>query len=248
MNSQPRKLLITGAAGDLGLASARLALANGWQVVLHTRSEDSQSKLQDLLPNSPAKYVSGDLASDGMALRLVNESSELLGGLDSIVHFAGIQETRTLKSATEDFIRSMFEVNVLSSIMLLKAFRDKRIVKNAPSVVLISSIAAVVGHAGDTVYSASKGALLSLTKSSAVELAPQGIRVNCIIPGAIQGKMTDSIASRIGSEAFEVLKKAHPLGLGTPEDIAEAAFFLASERSKWTTGSQLIVDGGYTAS
>lgn len=248
MNSQPRKLLITGAAGDLGLATARLALANGWQVVLHTRSEVSQSTLQDLLPNSPAKYVYGDLASDGIALQLVNESSELLGGLDSIIHFAGIQESRTLKSATENFIRSMFEVNVLSSIMLLKAFRDKRIAKNAPSVVLISSIAAVVGHAGDTVYSASKGALLSLTKSSAVELAPQGIRVNCIIPGAIRGKMTDSIASRIGSEAFEVLIKAHPLGLGAPEDIAEAAIFLASERSKWTTGSQLIVDGGYTAS
>ena len=105
----------------------------------------------------------------------------------------------------------------------------------------------MTGQAGVSAYSASKGALISLTKSLALELAGENIRVNCVAPGVVNTEMSDKLFSFMTEQQIEGIKKMHPLGFGTPRDVANAISFLLADTSRWITGSVLVVDGGYTA-
>jgi NAD(P)-dependent dehydrogenase (short-subunit alcohol dehydrogenase family) len=105
----------------------------------------------------------------------------------------------------------------------------------------------LVGQPGVSIYSATKGAIVTMTKSLALELARDGIRVNCVCPGVVDTEMTVEIRNRVGSEGFTRIEESHPLGIGRPGDVAKAALFLASDAARWITGSSLVVDGGYTA-
>ena len=111
----------------------------------------------------------------------------------------------------------------------------------------LSSAVGLVGQAGVSVYSATKGAVVTMTKSLALELAREGVRVNCVCPGVVQTEMTTGLRESIGADAFQRVTDAHPLGLGTSEDVANAIVFLLSDASRWITGTSLTVDGGYTA-
>lgn len=242
-----RKVLITGASGDLGFATAQLAAEQGWSLALHCRTESSATKLSSAFDGEQTKVFAGDLADSSYPEQLIKEGSAFLDGIDSVIHFAGIQESRPIKTTDADFIKRTLDANLMSTMLLMRAFRDKRIPKTLPSFLMVSSIAAVRGHSGESAYSASKGALLSLVRTYARELSSEGIRVNALVPGAVVGTMTEKIKSKIGPNAFGRLVAAHPLGMGTPEDVASAAIFMVSSQAKWITGTELIVDGGYSA-
>lgn len=178
---------------------------------------------------------------------IVREAAMGLGGVDSLVHCAGVHSALPLRTVDSEDVTKLFRTNVSSAIMFAKAFRVRQIPKRAPSIVFLSSAVGVVGQPGVSVYSASKGAIIALTKSLALELAREGIRVNCITPGVVATEMTADLRKRVGEQAFGLIETQHPLGLGAPSDVASGALYLISDAARWVTGTSLAIDGGYTA-
>jgi NAD(P)-dependent dehydrogenase (short-subunit alcohol dehydrogenase family) len=143
----------------------------------------------------------------------------------------------------------IFSVNVFSGFELAKIISKKNYINDAGgSFVFISSIMGMVGQPGKIGYCASKGALLAGSRAMALELAAKKIRVNCVCPSIVETEMTEKLFQGLPEESKQEIIKMHPLGLGKPEDVASAALFLLSDTSRWITGSQLVVDGGYSAS
>ncbi|WP_241985448.1 SDR family NAD(P)-dependent oxidoreductase [Cryobacterium sp. TMT1-21] len=242
-----KRVLVTGASSGIGLATAIEIANHGGRVVALARNSarlaDTMARLQGT-GHSSVEYDLSDL--DGIPV-LVQRIARSMEGLDAIVHCAGLHSARPLASVEPTDIRRVMDVNVNAAIMLAKGFRHRQVQKVAPSIVLLSSSLGLVGQAGTSVYSASKGALVSLAKSLALELARQDIRVNAVCPGIVETEMTENLARTIGPQAFESIRLAHPLGLGTPQDVAATILFLISDASRWITGSVIAVDGGYTA-
>jgi len=146
------------------------------------------------------------------------------------------------------YYEEIFSVNVISGFELAKIIsKKKHLGKNGTSFVFISSVMGILGQAGKVGYCSSKGALISGTKAMALELAKKNIRVNCVLPGAVETEMSKKMLEKLPEESKKSIINMHPLGLGRPEDIANACAFLLSDASRWVTGTNLIVDGGYSA-
>ncbi len=154
---------------------------------------------------------------------------------------------RLFYDSVAGFLHETFRVNVDSAVMLAKGFRQKDCHKESSSLVFLSSAAGLVGSPAISAYAASKAALIGLTKSLAIELAREGIRVNCIAPGIVESEMTDQIRRTLSDEQFGTLVAQHPLGLGSTWDVACAAAYLISKAGRWITGQTLIIDGGFSA-
>lgn len=166
---------------------------------------------------------------------------------DGTVNCAGISSILPLKLITQTKLEEAFKVNVFSAIEITReATKKKNINPKGASIVFISSIMAVRGEKAKTLYGMTKGALLSASKSLALELAPRNIRVNCISPGAILTPINANLPHMTDPEKREKLESHHPLGLGATSDISNACIFLLSNASRWITGQNIIIDGGYT--
>jgi len=165
------------------------------------------------------------------------------------VHSAGIEMTLPLRSMQPFYYEKMFSINVISGFELARIISKKKYLsENGASFVFISSVFGVVSQPAIIAYSSSKGALISGVKSIALELASRSIRVNCISPGQIKStSMSEDIFAKLSEEERIKRINLYPLGLGEPVDIAYACAFLLSDTSRWITGINLIVDGGYSA-
>jgi NAD(P)-dependent dehydrogenase (short-subunit alcohol dehydrogenase family) len=242
------RVLVTGASSGIGAASALAAARHGASVALVARNDEKLRDLARTLPGSGHVVIRSDLSDLGGIAGVVAQARDRLGGeLDGLVHAAGVQETTPVRSLSAEALQQMLTTNVASAVMLAKEFRRRGVHGDPASIVLMSSVMGLVGQPGFSAYSASKAAIVGLTRSLALEFARDSIRVNCLCPGIVTTPMSDAIRDRIGEAAFANVVAAHPLGLGAPGDVADAALFLLSPASRWMTGSALTVDGGYTA-
>lgn len=168
--------------------------------------------------------------------------------IHGLVNSAGISTTLPLKLSSPEKISAFLQTNVVAGINLCRLVSKKGIIhKNGGSFVFISSVMGLVGEIGKTMYSLSKGALIAGVRSLALELASKQIRVNTVSPGVIVSPMSENAVYSKSAEAREKIASLHPLGLGKPEDVANAVAFLLSDASRWITGTNLTIDGGYTA-
>ncbi len=247
MDLTGRTILVTGATSGIGRATADLLGRLGARLVLVARDRGRLEGVAAELEGSGHLVEPLDLSEPEAIAARVKDVGRRAGGLHGLVHAAGIhamQPLRTLEAA--EFDRVM-RVNVASAIQLVRGFRQKGVVAPASSVVLLASIVGQVGQPGIAAYAASKGAIIALTKSLAMELAREGVRVNCVAPSLVRTPMTDQLLRNLGEEQVASIEEMHPLGIGDPLDVAHAIAFLLAETGRWITGTTLVVDGGYTA-
>jgi NAD(P)-dependent dehydrogenase (short-subunit alcohol dehydrogenase family) len=169
------------------------------------------------------------------------------GPLTGLVHAAGIQVVRPLRVLDDAVLNETMAVNLNTALALTKGFRQKTVCAHGGSVVLFSSVMGLTGQPGQAAYSASKGALISMCRSLALELAREKIRINCVAPGLVETEMAGRLKESLPPAQYDAVTAMHPLGLGSPENIAGPVVFLLSAASAWITGTTLVVDGGYTS-
>lgn len=250
--------LVTGGGSGIGRATAVLFAREGAQVVVADKSEDSARRTADQINSAGGRAVSaaGDVARSKDAEAMVAAAIESFGGLDVLVNSAGVSpRNATGPEAGEDEIwDAVLAVNLTGTYRVSKFAVPHLLRRGGGSIVNLASIIGVVGYPREipsilgpfNPYPPSKGGVLQLTRNMATQLAADGIRVNCICPGYVESNL---IATLIEDPAMhQKLIDRHPIGrLGQPEEIAQAALFLASDESSFVTGAPLLVDGGYTA-
>ena len=242
-----QKILITGASSGIGRATAQLAAAQGAICIINGRDGTRLNETLSTLEGEGHIAIASELTPENCSA-LVKEAVAKAGALNGFVHCAGIEKTLPFRMTELSDLHEIMSINLDSYWEITKEILKKK--NHEPqklSVVAISSVAGQYGAAGKTAYAASKGALISLTKSLAAEYAGQGIRFNCVCPGYVNTPMLGNVKRLYKTkEDFEsAIEKKHLLGLGEPDDVASAVVYLLSVAAKWLTGSVMNVDGGY---
>jgi len=240
---------ISGASSGIGRACAIKASQLGAFVVLTARSEERLNETREALKDPKKAFVVPiELRETATMNSVVENVIQKTGAVHGVVNAAGISTTLPFRNITEAKLDEFFEVNVKASLLLTKQLCKAAHFSTAGgSIVFLTSVMAHAGDSGKVLYSMSKGALLAAARSLAVELAPRKIRVNCVSPGVVETPMTQNAVYNRDDESRARILAMHPLGPGSPEDVANACAFLLSDASRWVTGTQLMIDGGYTA-
>lgn len=244
MNNKPY-VLITGASSGIGKIIA-INLSNNYNVILHGRDEARllKTKAACCVNNEQLLWQADFNTVENIEKELTSFISDNNIVISYFVHCAGFMKMLPLKMLSTDVLFKTFNTNIFAATFIMKILMLKKINKGAlKSVVFISSNISNMGAKAFSAYAASKGALDSLMRCLAMELAPH-VRVNSVLPGAVQTEMTEIIFEN--EQIAERMIATYPLGLGHPEDIYEMVQFLLSDKSKWITGQQFTVDGGRT--
>ncbi|MFD1647915.1 SDR family NAD(P)-dependent oxidoreductase [Haloarchaeobius litoreus] len=245
-----RTAVVTGAASGNGRAIAtRLAEYGADIVIADVRRDPREGGVPthehiNETTAANAVYVECDVTEwDDICTAI--ERAEQLGGLDIMVNNAGVLESGPLTELTEREFDRVMDINVKGTFFGSKAAAEVLIDGGGGSIINLSSMAGIVGGSENSIYCASKGAIRLLTYSLAAELGPHGIRVNAIHPGPIDTRMISDDIDIVGSDRADDYRQSIPLQrFGTPEDVGNAAVYLASDLSEFVTGSSLVVDGG----
>ena len=245
-----KNIIITGASSGIGQATSIMCSKLGARVLLIGRREEKLKEVILEMSNSSIQsYLVGDITDHDQFEFNFKEKIKTFGKVDGVVHSAGIEMTRPLKRLKTKSLDEVFQLNLFSPINITRILNGKGIFnENGGSVIFISSIVGLLGQSGKVGYSASKGALLSASKSLALELASKKIRVNSVLPAMVKTEMSIKLLEKLPDDAKIKIEEMHPLGIGCPDDVAHAVVFLLSDLSKWITGTSMIIDGGYSAS
>jgi NAD(P)-dependent dehydrogenase (short-subunit alcohol dehydrogenase family) len=237
-----KTVLITGAASGIGRATAKECANMGATLVLFDLNEAGLASV---------KADIGDESIVTMALNLTDYDAlcnavEQLPKLDGVFSNAGIVLSLMAKFSKKEDMEKIFNVNTFSHINLIQQLISQKKLNKGASIVFTSSMSGVyAGLVGGSLYGSTKGAIVGYSKALAIELAPRGIRVNTIHPGMIETPLTKNTA--LSQDVLDEDAKNYPLGrYGKPEEVAYAVVYLLSDATVWMTGSQLLLDGGYS--
>lgn len=230
--------VVTGGTRGIGKSVSRMLLQNGYKVfALFCNDEKSAFEFKNEMSDFPLEVIKCDVGDMKSVCQVFKE----IKNVDVLVNNAGISDINLLTDLSDEAIEKIIATNLTGAIYTTKAVLPYMVREKSGNIVNISSMWGEVGASCEAVYSATKAGLIGFTKAMAKEVAPSGIRVNCVTPGVI---MTD-MNKTLGEEILEELKEETPLGvLGEPEDIADAVEFLISPKAKFITGEVLKVNGG----
>jgi 2-keto-3-deoxy-L-fuconate dehydrogenase len=234
-----RRALVTGAGSGIGEAVARGLHAEGAEVVLADMAGDR------------VQALAGELGDRAQALTLdVRDESAVSGamaGLDVLANVAGIGSTTNAPDTPLEVWENVFAVNARGTFLCCKHAIPSMIERGGGAIVNIASVAGMIGLPNRVAYSASKGAVIALTRALAIDHVRQGIRVNAVCPGTVDSPWVRRLVEDVG-ESLDALRERQPMGrLGSTEEVAQAVLYLASDDAAFVTGSGLVIDGGLTA-
>ena len=242
-----RTYLVTGAASGIGLSTSKILAENGANVLMVDINEEALCKAAVEI-GEKAYPLKADLTDFTILKKVIVDAVNQVGKINGFVHCAGLPYISPVRTITYDRAKLLYDLNTYAAIELAKICSLRSVkADNNCAFVLVSSVYGLVGSAANSAYAATKGAIVALTKSLAIEFAGKGIRVNCIAPGFVKTNMLGDVSTSFDSDYVENLENLHPLGLGEVSAIAEPIAFLLSDAARWITGSVLSVEGGFTA-
>lgn len=236
--------IITGGVRGIGKAIADEFSRNGANLVICYKSNDAaaqQTASEIAASGGHVEIIKGDVANPAFAFEVVNKAKELFGTVDILVNNAGITRDKLLMRMSAEEFTDVIDTNLNGSFYFLKAAAEAMVKQRYGRIINLSSIVGVKGNPGQINYCSSKAGIIGMTLSAAKELGRRGITVNAIAPGFISTDMTEVL----NEEQKKKMLESIPIGrIGTPEDIAGMALFLASEKAGYVTGQIIGVDGG----
>lgn len=242
---EDKNILVTGASSGIGRQCAIDCSKMGANVIAIARN---QERLNETLFHMGGKgfIYSYDLLKLSGIRNLILDIVSTHGKLDGFIHAAGTEITSPVRLTTTNDYEKLYKTNSLSAFEIVKNLCGIKTFNKGGSIIFISSISGIIARKGLSAYAASKGALISAAKVMAIEMAPREIRVNTISPGTILTPMMQKAMDSMSEDDKKKRTKGFPLGLGRTIDISNACIYLLSDASRWITGHNLIVDGGYT--
>lgn len=234
-----KRILVTGASSGIGRQIAISFSQRGASVVLSARNEERLAETLAAMRPGDHSTIPADITDSAQR----NALADSAGPLDGVVHSSGTSVLSPIRLATERHFRELLALNYEGPMLLTQRLLYRKAVRNGGSILFLASIAAHIGVAGVGAYSGTKAALLATVRCLALEVVKSKIRVNCLSPSLVASPLLDLMAQNV---SLEEKSKDHPLGLGTPEDVANAAVYFVSDASRWVTGTTLIMDGGLT--
>jgi len=247
MNLKDKVIVVTGASSGIGKAVAVEVAKAGGKVVMLARNVARLEKTLAVLVGEEHLFYSIDVTQYEKLEDIISDAVTKVGKISGFVHCAGIEITKPFKSLRHGDYEKIFASNVISGLELARIISKKKYLSSSVSFVFISSVLGFLGKKATVAYCASKAALLSGVKAMALELVSKNIRVNGVSPAIVETEMVKKLFSTLTEEAVEGIVNMHPLGIGKPEDVANVCKFLLSDDARWITGSNVIIDGGYSA-
>lgn len=236
-------LLVTGAAQGMGLSTSRLATAAGYRVAMVDRQREKVRAVAATIEGAMA-YVA-DLADAAALAPLVSRVEDECGPLAGLVNNAGIVKTQDFFDVTLEDWETIFAVNARATFLLMQAAGKRMAARGHGAIVNVASVAGRSGRPQQTMYGASKAAVLHLTKSAALALGPHGVRVNAVCPGVIRTEMTEQIWRERRPEDVQRILRGIPLGSpGDPEDVSSVVVWLLGDGARYVHGQAINVCGG----
>jgi 2-hydroxycyclohexanecarboxyl-CoA dehydrogenase len=245
-----RTVLVTGAAGGIGAAIVRAFAETGANVVIADLNSAAAQAVADGLPSTKGTLlpITLDVASATSVRAGLDQVEARLGGVDILINNAGIDVIEPFIESTESTWRRIVEVNYLGTVITTRAVLDGMIERSYGRIINISSDAGRVGSSGEVVYSGTKGAVISFGKALAREVATKGITVNAVCPGPTDTALLKQVADRSAGMMSAIARAVPMKRIGTPDDIAPAVVFFASDGAAYITGQTLSVSGGLSMS
>ena len=237
-----KTVVISGASGGIGIAISKAFYNEGYNIVLLYNKNKKALEEEFSLNDKRVLMLKGDLSKERDVLKIKEKVYSSFNSVDIIVNNAGISLVKFFDETTCEEWDNVFDVNVKSAFMLTKAFLPEMTNKKRGNIINISSMWGISGASMEVCYSASKAALIGMSKALAKEVGPSGINVNVIAPGVIDTKMNNHLSK----EDMESLIEETPINrIGTPEDVANAVLFLCDKKASFITGEVISVDGGF---
>lgn len=241
-----KTILVTGASSGIGRQCAIDCSRMGARVVLVARNEERLRETLSLMEGEGHVVSPFDLNYVDDIKNLISDLTTTVIKFDGMIHAAGIERTKPIKLLTASDYDEVFRTNAMSGFEIVRNISGQKSMNIGGSIVMISSITSCIGRNGVAAYAASKGAINSAVRVMALELAARKIRVNAVSPGTILTPMMQNYLATLTTDDYKKRIAGFPLGLGMSTDVSNACIYLLSDASRWVTGQNLIVDGGYT--